>query len=56
MTSRGIRIVLRGQKHLRTLRLLPLFGSLFPPLGGAHLCSVQYELRFGLASAALRST
>ena len=48
MSGCGTRIVLRGQKPLALCDRCPCFGSLFPPLAGAHLCSIQYYLRFWL--------
>ncbi|MFR4665812.1 MAG: hypothetical protein ACLT8A_03035 [Subdoligranulum sp.] len=40
-------IVLRGQKP-RILRPLPLLRFAVSATGGAHLCSIQYYLRFWL--------
>ncbi len=46
MSGCGTRIVLRGQKPL--LRPLPLLRFAVSATGGAHLCSIQYYLRFWL--------
>ena len=48
MSGCGTRIVLRGQKPLGTLRPLPLLRFAVSATGGAHLCSIQYYLRFWL--------
>ncbi len=48
MSGCGTRIVLRG-KAPRTLRPLPLLRSAVSATGGAHLCSIQYYLRFWLS-------
>ena len=48
MSGCGTRIVLRGQKAPRTLRPLPLLRFAVSATGGAHLCSIQYYLRFWL--------
>ncbi|MCI6071287.1 MAG: hypothetical protein MR715_05840, partial [Subdoligranulum sp.] len=37
-----------GAKAPRTLRPLPLFRFAVSATGGAHLCSIQYYLRFWL--------
>ena len=47
MSGCGTRIVLRG-KSPRTLRPLPLLRFAVSATGGAHLCSIQYYLRFWL--------
>ena len=39
-----------GAKAPRTLRLLPLLRFAVSATGGAHLCSIQYYLRFWLSS------
>ncbi|MFR4665506.1 MAG: hypothetical protein ACLT8A_01405 [Subdoligranulum sp.] len=49
MSGCGTRIVLRGQKPPRTLRPLPLLRFAVSATGGAHLCSIQYYLRFWLS-------
>ena len=49
MSGCGTRIVLRGQKAPRTLRPLPLLRFAVSATGGAHLCSIQYYLRFWLS-------
>ena len=61
MSGCGTRIVLRGAKAPRTLRPLPLLRFAVSATGGAHLCSIQYYLRFwpssyrtSLAVSALR--
>ena len=41
---------LRGVKAPRTLRPLPLLRFAASATGGAHLCSIQYYLRFLLSS------
>ena len=46
MSGCGTRIVLRGAKAPRTLRPLPLLRFAVSATGGAHLCSIQYYLRF----------
>ena len=48
MSGCGTRIVLRGAKAPRTLRPLPLLRFAVSATGGAHLCSIQYYLRFWL--------
>ena len=48
MSGCGTRIVLRGAKPPRTLRPLPLLRFAVSATGGAHLCSIQYYLRFWL--------
>ncbi len=48
MLGCGTRIVLRGAKAPRTLRPLPLLRFAVSATGGAHLCSIQYYLRFWL--------
>ena len=48
MSGCGTRIVLRGQKPLALLRPLPLLRFAVSATGGAHLCSIQYYLRFWL--------
>ena len=50
MSGCGTRIVLRGAKAPRTLRPLPLLRFAVSATGGAHLCSIQYYLRFWLNS------
>ena len=50
MSGCGTRIVLRGTKAPRTLRPLPLLRFAVSATGGAHLCSIQYYLRFCLSS------
>ena len=54
MSGCGTRIVLRG-KAPRTLRPLPCFGSLFPPLAALTFAASSIICAFGLASAAPRS-
>ena len=54
MSGCGSRIVLRG-KAPRTLRPLPCFGSLFPPLAALTFAASSIICAFGLASAAPRS-
>ena len=49
MSGCGTRIVLRGQKPLALLRPLPLLRFAVSATGGAHLCSIQYYLRFWLS-------
>ena len=49
MSGCGTRIVLRGAKAPRTLRPLPLLRFAVSATGGAHLCSIQYYLRFWLS-------
>ncbi|MCI6445315.1 MAG: hypothetical protein MR806_03125 [Subdoligranulum sp.] len=39
-----------GAKSPRTLRPLPLLRFAVSATGGAHLCSIQYYLRFCLSS------
>ena len=48
MSGCGTRIVLRGAKAPRILRPLPLLRFAVSSTGGAHLCSIQYYLRFWL--------
>ena len=48
MSGCGTRIVLRGAKAPRTLQPLPLLRFAVSATGGAHLCSIQYYLRFWL--------
>ena len=48
MSGCGTRIVLRGAKAPRILRPLPLLRFAVSATGGAHLCSIQYYLRFWL--------
>ena len=50
MSGCGTRIVLRGAKAPRTLRPLLLLRFAVSATGGAHLCSIQYYLRFWLSS------
>ena len=49
MSGCGTRIVLRGQKPLALCDRCPCFGSAVSATGGAHLCSIQYYLRFWLS-------
>ena len=49
MSGCGTHIVLRGAKAPRTLRPLPLLRFAVSATGGAHLCSIQYYLRFWLS-------
>ena len=49
MSGCGTRIVLPGAKAPRTLRPLPLLRFAVSATGGAHLCSIQYYLRFWLS-------
>ena len=46
----GTRIVLRGQKPLALCDRCPLLRFAVSATGGAHLCSIQYYLRFWLSS------
>ncbi len=55
MSGCGTRIVLRGAKAPRTLRPLPCFGSLFPPLAALTFAASSIICAFGLAAAAPRS-
>ncbi|WP_270761274.1 hypothetical protein [Gemmiger qucibialis] len=48
MSGCGTRIVLRGQKPLALCDPLPLLRFAVSATGGAHLCSIQYYLRFWL--------
>ncbi len=48
MSGCGTRIVLRGQKPLALCDRCPLLQFAVSATGGAHLCSIQYYLRFWL--------
>ena len=48
MSGYGTRIVLRGQKPLALCDRCPLLRFAVSATGGAHLCSIQYYLRFWL--------
>ena len=48
MSGCSTRIVLRGQKPLALCEPLPLLRFAVSATGGAHLCSIQYYLRFWL--------
>ena len=48
MSGCGTRIVLRGQKPLALCDRCPLLRFAVSATGGAHLCSIQYYLRFWL--------
>ena len=50
MSGCGTRIVLRGQKPLALCDRCPLLRFAVSATGGAHLCSIQYYLRFWLGS------
>ena len=50
ITGCGTRIMLRGLNAPRILRPLPLLRFAVSATGGAHLCSIQYYLRFWLSS------
>ncbi|MDY5643442.1 MAG: hypothetical protein SPH45_00860 [Gemmiger qucibialis] len=49
MSGCGTRIVLRGQKPLALCDRCPLLRFAVSATGGAHLCSIQYYLRFWLS-------